>query len=228
VKEWVVKYAPKSFDEVVGNREVIEACKHYISDPDSMPHLLFYGLRGTGKNTIVELLVKGILGEHWRSAFKEMNASDDRGIDVIRHRVIRYMRETGLGIFNGCPFKILHLDEADAITPDAQQALKRPLEKYKHNCRVILSCNDVNKIIPEIRDRCAEFKFSPLPKEDVIARLNYILQAEGINKDIDLEKIYRLSGGSMRKAITLLQQEAMITSEEEDELEKIIKQYVNR
>ena len=216
--DWSVKYHPKSFDEVVGNKETIQAIKKFI-EKGNIPHMLFYGRAGTGKTTIAELTARAILGDDFATNYKEMNASDDRTIDIVRKQIIPYMRYRG---FSG-KFKILFLDEADAITVDAQQALKRPLELYKHNCRVIFACNHVDKIIPEIRDRCVEFKFTPLSKSDIIKRLKYITEQEGITKDINYDEIYELSGGSMRKAILLLQQQAMTS---ESRIDEILKAYL--
>lgn len=221
---WLKKYAPKSFEEVAGNKKVVQALKKYVEQGD-MPHLIFHGHRGTGKNTLAVLLAKAMLGNSWRENFKEMNASDERTIDIVRQQIIPYMRHTGLWNFNS-KFKILFLDEADAITPDAQQALKRPLEIYEDNCKVIFSCNNIDRIIPEIQDRCDVYAFPPLKKKDIVARLNYILQTEGIADGIDVEKIAEEANGSMRKAIILLQRAVLTMDSEMDEIEALLEKYV--
>ena len=224
--DWTVKYAPKSLHEVMGNSEAVRAFHEYINNPESMPHLMLDGFTGTGKTTMVRILVDSIIGDQ-KMNIKEMNASNDRGIDTIRKEIISFMRYVPWG---DVPFKILVLDEADAITREAQECLKAPLEKYKHNCRVIFLCNDGNKIIPEIRlGRCTVFQFKPLKERDIVDRLKYILNQEGINNGFDLELIYRKSGGSMRAAIAILQQMVQSKSNsgesEIDEIEKIIKAY---
>ena len=220
--DWLEKYKPKSLDEVMGNKNVVKACREYLKHPEDMPHLLFYGFHGTGKTTIANILVKELLGDEVEINYKQMNASDDRGIDMVRQKIIPFMRYAPWG---NAPFKILLLDEADAITFDSQNALKTPLEKYKHNCRVIMICNDVSKIIPPIKEgRCTSFEFSRLREDDIIARLNFILQQEGIS-DVDLHEIFVRSGGSMRKAISELQK-AAITMPGMSEMEKLLNSYL--
>ncbi|MHA1289846.1 MAG: AAA family ATPase [Candidatus Thorarchaeota archaeon] len=220
--DWIVKYAPKSLDEVMGNRATIRALREYLDNPDTMPHLLFYGKTGTGKTTLANILVNQILGCSKEMNYLPLNASDDRGIDVVRQRMLPFMRYT----WGDVPFKILTLDEADAITVDSQNALKSPLEKYKHNCRVIMICNDVSKIIEPIREgRCTSFEFKRLSEKDVIDRLNFIIQQEGISNGFDLHEIYMKSGGSMRSAIAILQRIVQSRDDGMSEIEKIISSY---
>lgn len=220
--DWIAKYAPKSLDEVVGNKETIKALREYIINPDSMPHLLFYGATGTGKTTLANILVNQML-DYKEMDYREMNASDDRGIDNVRQRIIPFMRYAPWGD----RFKILILDEADAITVDSWNALKSPLEKYKHNCRVIMICNDIDKIIEPIKEgRCTTFEFNRLSERDIIDRLNFIIQQEGVSNGFDLHSIYNKSGGSMRSAIAILQK-IVQSGNGMSEIEKIISSYIS-
>ncbi|MDD3493939.1 MAG: AAA family ATPase [Candidatus Thermoplasmatota archaeon] len=202
--DWPDKYAPRTFDDVVGNEEAVHDFRHFARRPDEMGHLLLYGMRGTGKTTLVNLLVDAL---GLKEAMKSLNASNDRGIDAMREQVVRYMRERGLIDLYGLPFKLIVLEEADQLTPEAQRMLKTPLEAYKRNCRALFLCNDRNQIIPEISDRCMEYSFSPLQRGDMLPRLSWIAGQEGV--EADLEGICDLCGGSMRKAISLLQQRAI-------------------
>jgi replication factor C small subunit len=221
--DWIDKYHPHDWSEVVGNQQTISFLKECVAKKD-MPHLLFEGTAGTGKNTLAELLAKGMLGSNWKQNFTEMNASDKRTIDVVRERIIPIMKYPSISYWTkgGVPFKILFLDEADAIVPDAMRALKRPLELYKRNCRVIFSCNDISKIIPEIVSRCEEFHFPPLSERDVMERLKYIASMEGMGNHIDYRSICDRACGDMRKGILLLQK---WKSNGQTEIDKILERY---
>jgi len=204
--DWVEKYHPRSLDEVAGNKEVKEAVKRYISNPDEMPHLLFAGKTGTGKTTIAYIIANSILGEKSVN-FKEINASDDNNVDFIRNTVINYMRFPPL--FRDAPFRILLLDEADYLTPEAQACLRRPLEKYKKNCRVIMTANNPNKIIDALKEgRLQFFKFRPISKSEMRKRLEFIAENEGITVDID--EVIEKSNGSMRNAVSIMQATAIV------------------
>jgi len=208
--DWLEKYHPKSIDEVVGNKEVKEAVKKYIFHPDEMPHLLFAGKTGTGKTTIAYIIANEILGRNSVN-FKEINASDDNNVDFIRNTIINYMRFPPL--FRDAPFRILLLDEADYLTPEAQAALRRPLEKYKKNCRVIMTANNSNKIIDALKEgRLQFFKFRPIAKSEMRKRLEFIAKKEGITVDID--KIIDEANGSMRNAIMIMQREAIVKKDD--------------
>ncbi len=205
---WVEKYRPKSLDEVVGQKEIVERLKSYVK-AKSMPHLLFAGPAGTGKTTCAIALARELFGENWRMSFHELNASDERGINVVRTKIKEYARTAAP---NDVGFKIIFLDEADALTPDAQAALRRTMEMYSKTCRFILSCNYSSKIIEPIQSRCAVFRFAPLKPEDIKERLKYIAEKEG--KEIDekaLDAIVFISSGDMRRAINILQMSAAIS-----------------
>jgi replication factor C small subunit len=204
---WVEKYRPRTLDEVVGQDDVIQRLKGYV-ERKNIPHLLFAGPPGTGKTATAIALARDMFGENWRDNFIEMNASDERGIDVVRHKIKEFARTAPIG---DAPFKIIFLDEADALTADAQAALRRTMEMYSKSCRFILSCNYVSRIIEPIQSRCAVFKFRPVPAEAMRERLLWICENEGIEiTDDGMEALLYIAGGDFRKAINALQGAAAI------------------
>lgn len=203
---WVEKYRPRTLDEVVGQDEVVQRLKGYV-ERKNIPHLLFSGPPGTGKTATSIALARDLFGENWRDNFIEMNASDERGIDVVRHKIKEFARTAPLS----APFKIIFLDEADALTADAQAALRRTMEMYSRSCRFILSCNYVSRIIEPIQSRCAIFKFRPVPREAMKQRLLEICKKENVKITEDgIEALLYISGGDFRRAINALQGAAAI------------------
>ncbi|MEM4309017.1 MAG: replication factor C small subunit [Thermoplasmata archaeon] len=199
---WVEKYRPAKLDEVIGQEKVVSRLKGYVA-AKSMPHLLFSGPPGTGKTTCALAFVKELFGENWQSNFIELNASDERGIPVVRGKIKEFARVTAVGDVG---FKVIFLDEADALTPEAQNALRRTMEMYSRVCRFILSCNYSSKIIEPIQSRCAVFRFVPVSKALLLSRLKEIAAKENIEVDEDaLESIAYLAAGDVRKAINILQ-----------------------
>jgi len=199
---WAEKYRPRTLDDIVNQRDIVERLKKFVKEKN-MPHLLFAGPPGTGKTTAALALVHDLYGDNFRQYFLELNASDERGIDVIRNKVKEFARTVAGG---NAPFKVVLLDEADNMTADAQQALRRTMELYTETTRFILACNYLSKIIEPIQSRTALFRFYPLKKEDVVARLAYISKNEKVEYDQKaLETIYDIAQGDMRKSINILQ-----------------------
>jgi len=199
---WVEKYRPKRLTEVIGQKNIIERLSTY-SKTRSMPHMLFAGPAGSGKTTCAIALARELYGERWRDSLIELNASDERGIDIVRGKIKDFARAASLG---GSDFKIIFLDEADSLTTDAQAALRRTMERYTQTCRFILSCNYSSKIIEPIQSRCAVFRFRPLAESDVKLYLQRIAKAESAEvTDDGLAAICELARGDLRKATNILQ-----------------------
>ncbi|MCD6467922.1 MAG: replication factor C small subunit [Thermoplasmata archaeon] len=205
---WVEKYRPKNLAEVVGHHEIVERLTAYAK-AKNIPHLLFAGPAGTGKTTCAIAIAKEIFGETWKQNFQELNASDERGINVVRGKIKDFARTAPLGDVG---FKIIFLDEADALTADAQAALRRTLEKYSHICRFILSANYSSRIIEPIQSRCAVFRFKPLNEEDVKTYIKRITENENIEITSDgLDAITFIARGDLRKAVNALQVAASVS-----------------
>jgi replication factor C small subunit len=174
-----------------------------------MPHLLFAGPAGVGKTTLSLVIAKEMFGENWKQNFLELNASDERGIDVIRVKVKDFARTKAIG---NVPFHIIYLDECDALTKEAQQALRRTMENYTRTTRFILSCNYSSKIIDPIQSRCTLFRFRPLPKEEIFKIIDHISLKENVAIDDKAkEALYTVSGGDCRRLENVLQSCAAIT-----------------
>ncbi|MDR5656212.1 replication factor C small subunit [Halodesulfurarchaeum sp. HSR-GB] len=198
---WVEKYRPERLDGVVGHDAIISRVQSYV-ERDDLPHLLFAGPAGTGKTATAQAIAKELYGEDWQENFLELNASDERGIDVVRERIKDFARTS----FGGYNYRIIFLDEADALTQDAQSALRRTMEQFSKNTRFILSCNYSSKIIDPIQSRCAVFRFSPIDDAAVIDRIREIAEIEDIEfTETGLEALAYAADGDMRRAINALQ-----------------------
>ena len=205
---WVEKYRPTKLSEIVNQTEIIGSLEALIKDPTDMPHLLFSGSAGVGKTTTALCLSRQILGEYAKDCTLDLNASDERGIGMVREKVKKFSRFAGMV---DVPFKILILDEADEMTSDAQTALRRIIEDAAKICRFILIANNVSKIIEPIQSRCAAFKFTSVSEEGIIARLEEIAKKEKVKTDKNgLKAIYEYTEGDLRHAINLMQATASL------------------
>ncbi|MFB6142281.1 MAG: replication factor C small subunit [Halorientalis sp.] len=209
---WIEKYRPESLDDIVGQETIVERLRSYVERND-LPHLLFSGQAGIGKSTAALAIARDLYGEDWSEHFLELNASDQRGIDVVRERIKSFARSS----FGGHEYRIIFLDEADSLTSEAQSALRRTMEQFSNNVRFILSCNYSSQIIDPIQSRCAVFRFSPLSDDAIAEQVHRIAAAEDIEVTEDgVEALVYAADGDMRKAINGLQA-AAVTGDVVDE-----------
>ncbi|MCS7120662.1 MAG: replication factor C small subunit [Nitrososphaerota archaeon] len=199
---WTEKYRPKTLDDIVNQEEIVSRLKSFVK-AKNVPHCIFAGPPGTGKTTAALCLAHDLYGETYRDHIMELNASDDRGINVVRETVKTFARTKSIGEVT---FKILILDEADNMTSDAQQALRRTMERYTETARFILIANYSGKIIEPIQSRCAPFRFTYLSPEVIAKRIKYICEMEGIQiSDDGIEAVLEIGGGDLRRTINVLQ-----------------------
>ncbi len=196
------KYRPQTLDDVVGQEDTVERLKAYVEN-NSIPHMMFAGPPGTGKTTSAIALAKDLWGEDWKGRFLELNASDERGIGVVRGKIKEFAR---VSTTDRTGFKIVFLDEADALTHDAQSALRRTMERYTHTTRFVLSCNYSSKIIDPIQSRCAVFRFRPLQTDQIKKYIRKIAKEEAVEITSDgVDALIFVAKGDLRKTVNTLQ-----------------------
>jgi replication factor C subunit 3/5 len=200
---WVEKYRPKALSDVAAHKDIIDTISR-LTKENRLPHLLLYGPPGTGKTSTILAVARELYGaKDYQNMTLELNASDDRGIDVVRQQIQDFASTRNM-FSSG--FKLVILDEADAMTKDAQFSLRRVIEKYTRNTRFCLICNYVSKIIPALQSRCTRFRFAPLDATHVTERLQHIVDEERLDvSENGLPAVVRLANGDMRKALNILQ-----------------------
>jgi len=216
---WTEKYRPKTFSEIKGQKNIIKRIESLVGK-GNIPHLLFVGPAGIGKTTTAVVVAQTLFGKTISNNFLELNSSDERGIDVIRNKIKDFARTKSLA---DVPFKIILLDECDSLTKDAQHALRRTMETYSNNCRFILSCNYLSKIIDPIKSRCAVFKFKPLDHEEIRSIVDLITKTENIRMTEQAKSILiELTEGDVRQLNNVLQACSALETNIDEELIKEI------
>ncbi len=216
---WTEKYRPSNLDNIYSHEQIINTLKNFITNRD-LPHLLFYGPPGTGKTSTILSCAKELYGKHVDSMVLQINVSEERGIEVVRNKILPFVQSKSfLFSENNKLFKLVILDEADAMTPDAQAILRRIIEKYTVNARFCLICNYIKKINLALQSRCTIFRFSPIPDNLIEQKIKEIAKLEGLKITSDaIKNIIDKSSGDFRKIINVLQTCSMITKKLDDDI----------
>jgi replication factor C subunit 3/5 len=216
---WIEKYRPTSLDEISSHEQIINTLKNFIKSRD-LPHLLFYGPPGTGKTSTILSCAKELYGNNIDIMVLQINVSEERGIEVVRNKILQFVQSKSfLFSENNKLFKLVILDEADAMTPDAQAILRRIIEKYTVNARFCLICNYIKKINLALQSRCTIFRFSPIPDKAIEKRVRYIASQENLKlNDNIIDSMIDKSSGDFRKIINILQTCAMISNKIDEKI----------
>lgn len=211
---WIEKYRPSTLDKVISHNNIIKTLKIFIKNR-CLPHLLFYGPPGTGKTSIITACAKELYGEYYEFMVMELNASDDRGIEIVRNKIKQFV--SSKSVFFGKNvnerndiFKLVILDETDAMTADAQAILRKVVEQYTNNTRFCLICNYIQNINPALQSRCTKFRFPPLRDEEIKKKVLEIIKEEKIKvTKSGLNTLLKIANGDMRKVVNNLQSTSM-------------------
>jgi replication factor C small subunit len=212
---WIEKHRPKNFEDVIGQEAIVKRIKAMV-ESKNVPHLLFTGPAGSGKTSLSLVIAKQLYGSSWKENFLELNASDDRGIDIVRNTIKDFARTKPIG---NVPFKIIYLDECDSLTKEAQQALRRTMENYASVTRFILSCNYSSKIIDPIQSRCTIFRFRGIGKDEIFDYIYKISKQENLKVSKEAKEIlYSESNGDLRRLLNILQSCSSVSNKIDEKL----------
>ena len=205
INSWVDKYRPEKLDDIYSQTNIIKALKYSLLTKN-IPHLIFYGPSGSGKTSTILALSKELFGDNYKDRIIQFNASDERGINIIRDKIKIYAKQSIKLVDKIPPWKIIILDDAETLTTDSQFALRRIIEQYSKITRFCIICNYFTNIIEPIISRCCLCRFKPINSNDIFLKLNNIIQQENINcNDNIINNIIQISNGDLRKAINLLE-----------------------